>query len=106
MAFKVEKISGVRGEVEIGNQKYTFTAYPATLEVTKLLIEAQKKEDQLLFMEAMQKYFDECIEFDRSLLKNVKEEVKRELERSGQFIEFVNYAMEEVGKQTQSAQKE
>ena len=106
MAFKVDKVNGIRGELELEEVKYTYTAYPPTLSVTKLLIEAQKKEDQFVYIEALEKYFDECIEFDKQMFKNVKDEVKKELERSGKFVEFINYVMEEVGKQTQNAQKE
>ena len=106
MAFKVEKTNAVRGEIEINGKKYTFTAYPITLSVRKLFIEAEEKEDQLLLFEALEKYFDECIDFDKQMFKDVKEEVRKELERSDKFFDFIDYAMKEVGKQIQSAQKE
>ena len=107
MAFKVDnEAKGIRGELELNGEKYTYTAYPLSSEVVKLLIKAQKEEDELASLEALDKYFEECIEFDRKAIKNPKKEVRKILDRTGKFYEFVNYVIEEVGKQTQSAQKE
>ena len=107
MAFKVENsVKGVKGSLELNGEKYTYTAYPLSSEVIKLLIKAQKEEDELASLEALDKYFEECIEFNKAGFKNPKKEVRKTLDRTGKFYEFVNYVIEEVGKQTQAAQKD
>ena len=107
MGFKVENSAkGIRGELELNGEKYTYTAYPLSSEVVKLLIKAQKEEDELASIEAQDKYFEDCIEFDRKGIKNPKKEVRKILDRTGKFYEFVNYVIEEAGKQTQNEQKD
>jgi len=107
MAFKVEnKVKGVRGSLELENETYTYTAYPITSDVMKMLIKAQRDEDELASLEALDKYFEECIEFDKKGFKNPKPEIRKMLDRSGKLYEFINYVIEEVGKQTQSEAKD
>ena len=107
MAFKVENsVKGVKGSLELNGEKYTYTAYPLSSEVVKLLIKAQKEEDELASLEALDKYFEECIEFDKKGIKNPKKEVRKILDRTGKFYEFVNYVIEEAGKQTERGQKD
>ena len=107
MAFKVENsVKGVKGSLELNGEKYTYAAYPLSSEVVKLLIKAQKEEDELASLEALDKYFEECIEFDKKGIKNPKKEVRKILDRTGKFYEFVNYVIEEAGKQTERGQKD
>ena len=107
MAFKVENsVKGVKGSLELNEEKYTYTAYPVTSDVMKLMIKAQRDEDELASIGALDKYFEECIEFDKKGFKNPKEEVRKALDRAGKLYEFINYVIEEVGKQTQAAQKD
>ena len=106
MAFKVEKINGVRGELELSGKKYNYTAYPFSSEVIKLAVKSQKEEDELASLEALDKYFEECIEFEKKGLKSPKKEVKKMLDRADRFYDFVKFAMDEVGKQTRSGQKD
>ncbi len=106
MAFKVENsVKGIKGELELNEEKYTYTAYPVTSDVMKLMIKAQRDEDELASLEALDKYFDECIDFDKTGFKNPKDKIRKELDRSGKLYEFINYVIEEVGKQTKAAQK-
>ena len=107
MGFKVENsVKGVKGELELNDVKYTYTAYPATSEVMKLMIKAQKDEDELASLEALDKYFEECIDFDKTGFKNPKDIVRKELDRAGKLYAFISYVSEEVGKQTKNAQKD
>jgi len=107
MAFKVEnKIKGVRGSLELEKEIYEYTAYPITGDVLKIMIKAQRDEDELASLEALDKYFDECIEFDKKGFKSPKPEIRKMLDRSGKLYEFVNYVIDEVGKQTQSEAKD
>ena len=107
MAFKVkDEVKSVKGELELKDEKYTYTAYPITSDVMKMIIKAQKEEDELSSIEALDKYFDECIEFDKKGFKNPKAEVRKALDRVGKLYEFINYVIEEVGKQTQKESKD
>ncbi len=101
MGFKVNEAKGYSDYIESDNKKIKYTAYPMSLDITINLMEAQEEENQVKLLKAFSRYFDECIEFERVGFKNPKEEIKKELERSGKFIEFINYVLEKVGKQTE-----
>ena len=91
----------VRGEIEIGNEKIAYRAYPASLDVTLMLIEAQEEDDNKKGLLAYSKYYDECIEFEGFGAKRTKEKVKKALERSGKFIEFIIEVFNRLGKQNE-----
>ncbi len=91
----------VRGTIEIGNEKYEYKAYPASIDVSLLIIEAQEEEDNKKAIKAYSRYFDECVEFEGFGAKRKKEKARRALERSGKFVEFIFEVFKELGKQNE-----
>ncbi len=89
----------IHGTIEIGSEKMHYKAYPATLEISLLILEAQENEDDKKMLLAYSKYFDECVEFAGFGAKRIKERAKQALERSGKFIEFINEVFTKLGKQ-------
>ncbi|WP_281950277.1 hypothetical protein [Nitrosophilus kaiyonis] len=91
----------IAGEIEIGDDKFEYKAYPPSLEISIMFMEAQDEEDTKKLLKAMDKYYEECIEFDGIFGKKTKEKVRKILERSGKLIDFVNEVINEVGKQNE-----
>jgi len=98
--MKVElKDLGVKGELELGDELYSYTAYSPSTEVTLKLIKAQSSEEnQSVIIEAFLEYWDESVVFEKKGFKNPKKEVKSILEKGGAFIEVVSKILDEVGK--------
>ena len=97
MKFEVkEKV--YEGELEIGDEKYKFKAYSPGLEVSLFFIEAQENEDTKTLLKAIDRYYEESVEFDGFGSAKTKQKVRKMLERSGKFVEFVNAVLAEVGK--------
>jgi len=88
----------IHGTIEIGNEKFEYKAYPPTIDISLMFIEAAEEEDTKVGVRALGKYYDECIEFTGFGAKRIKEKVRKALERSGKFVEFVNEVVGEVGK--------
>ena len=93
-----EKEKAVEGELQIGGGTYQYRAFPMTVDITIELLEAQEEENTPKLLKAYDRYFEECVEFGGIMSRKVKQDVKRQLQRSGKFFEFINDCISRLGK--------
>jgi len=100
--FEVDtKKVGIKDEVKVDGEIYKYKAYPMSVELQLKMLEAQENENQVLLLKTLIEYFDKCIEFERVGFKDPKEKVKAALNNTGELFNFINEALEKVGKQAQ-----
>jgi len=98
--FEIKKEKVLSGEAKLPNgEVIKYRAYPMTFELVKEIAIAQKFNDEIKMLDVFEKYFNECIEVEGFFSKRAKENLKKALERSGVFMEFINKILNELGKQ-------
>jgi len=85
-------------EVDLGEKKYHIVAYPPNVDIVIDMMTAAEEESSVKYLEAVKRYFDECVEVEGFPKKMVKEELRKGLERRGKFIDFIQSIMDELGK--------